>query len=259
MSQQGIHYQYIKTPHKPTVVLAHPLGMNLHVWDYLVPDLSTHFSVLRFDLPGHGQSSPYGKEISTLADSRLLDDLLGLCDAQGIDRFHFVGTSIGGMLGQQMLVTVKARLLSAVLTNTGMKIGSLEGWLDRQLQVNEQGLAIMAENLVKRWFSASSTSRYTNLLPHWQSALAKTDDHSYGLLCAWLGNQDMTKKLSATTTPVLLVAGEKDVATPTSDLIALGNTLDKPVIELKQTGHVPSVESSLEFTQLVREHLAICS
>ena len=74
MSQQGIHYQYIKTPDKPTVVLAHPLGMNLHVWDYLVPDLSTHFSVLRFDLPGHGQSSPYGKEISTLADSRLLAD-----------------------------------------------------------------------------------------------------------------------------------------------------------------------------------------
>ena len=31
ISEQGIHYQFIETKHKPVVVLAHPLGMNMRV------------------------------------------------------------------------------------------------------------------------------------------------------------------------------------------------------------------------------------
>ncbi len=254
-TQQGIHYQFIDNPGKPTVVLAHPLGMNMQVWDYLVPDLTTNFSILRFDLAGHGSSTPYSADTTSLEDSRLVDDLLQLCDELGIATFHFVGTSIGGMLGQQLLASASEHLLSATLTNTGMKIGSREGWLDRQAKVMQESLSTLAPSLVTRWFSPQSTERYPNLLSQWASLLARTDDHSYGLLCAWLGEQDMSESLKATDIPVLLVAGEDDVATPTSDLIALGKALNKPVAELKQTGHVPSLESSREFTQLVRDHL----
>lgn len=256
ISPQGIYYQYIENPNKPTVVLAHPLGMSMRAWDYVVPDLSEDYSVLRFDLPGHGNSLPYGQTLETLDDTRLLTDLLSLCDTLGIAKFHFVGTSIGGVIGQQLLAYSSERLLSATLTNTGLKIGTLEGWLDRQSKVNELGLETMASTLVTRWFSAHSVDRYPNLLSHWESVLAKTDDHSYGLLCAWLGNQDMSNTLGEVNTPVLLIAGADDVATPTSDLTALGNTIGTSVVELEQTGHVPSVESSRDFAKLLRKHLA---
>ena len=254
-SKTGLHYQYIGDTSKPTVVLAHPLGMDMHVWDYLIPDLTIQFSVLRFDLPGHGDGKPFPSDINVLADSRLVDDLLSLCGELGIGQFHFIGTSIGGVLGQQLLINHAQRLLSATLTNTGMKIGSRDGWLARQANVNSKGLQTMAAELVPRWFSEYSARRYPNLLSHWETSLAQTDDRSYGLLCAWLGERDLTAALNPVEVPVLLIAGENDVATPVSDLDALGETLKAPVKVLSQTGHVPSIESSREFTALVREHL----
>lgn len=255
ISKQGIHYQFIETKHKPVVILAHPLGMNMEVWDNLVPDLMVNFSILRYDLPGHGDSYAFPASMETLDESQLVDDLLTLCNSLGIDKFHFLGTSIGGMLGQQLLLSNPERLLSTVLTNTGMKIGTTEAWLERKKNVNQQGLETLAASLVPRWFSPVSTKRYPTLQSHWVRLLANVDDHSYGLLCAWLGDRDTHTQLKPNSAPILLIAGEDDVATPTSSLQALGEILSAPVIELKQTGHVPSVEASREFALLIQEHL----
>ncbi len=256
ISEQGIHYQFIETKHKPVLVLAHPLGMNMRVWDYLVPDLMVNFSILRYDLPGHGDSVAFPANTKSLGESQLVDDLLTLCSSLGIDKFHFMGTSIGGMLGQQLLISHPERLLSTMLTNTGMKIGSTEAWLERQKNVTQQGLETLAASLVPRWFSPVSTKRFPTLLSQWEGSLTNVDDHSYGLLCAWLGERDTHTQLKPNGAPILLIAGEDDVATPTSSLQALGETLSAPVTELKQTGHVPSVEACREFTSLIKEHFS---
>ena len=255
ISEQGIHYQFIENKHKPVLVLAHPLGMNMRVWGYLVQDLMVNFSILRYDLPGHGDSVAFPANTKSLGESQLVDDLLTLCSSLGIDKFHFMGTSIGGMLGQQLLISHPERLLSTVLTNTAMKIGSTKTWLERQKNVTRQGLETLAATLVPRWFSPVSTKRVPTLLSQWEGLLANVDDHSYGLLCAWLGERDTHTQLKPNGAPILLIAGEDEVATPTSLLQALGETLSAPVIELKQTGHVPSVEASREFALLIQEHL----
>ena len=255
ISEQGIHYQFIENKHKPVLVLAHPLGMNMRVWGYLVQDLMVNFSILRYDLPGHGDSVAFPANTKSLGESQLVDDLLTLCNSLGIDKFHFVGTSIGGMLGQQLLISHPKRLLSTVLTNTGMKIGTTEAWQERIKSVSQLGLEAMAVNLVPRWFSPMSQERYPKLLSRWIELLADVDDHSYELLCAWLGERDTHTQLKPNNVPTLLIAGEDDVATPTSSLRALGKALGAPVIELKQTGHVPSVEASHEFTLLIKEYL----
>ena len=255
ISKAGINYQYTDSQAKPTVILSHPLGMNLHAWSYLVPELTSNFSVLRYDLPGHGMSAPYEESLETLPAEKLADDLLSLCAELNITQFHFVGTSIGGMLGQQLLVDHNERLLSATLTNTGMVIGSKAALLDRQFQVLENCLQEMAGDLVQRWFSKTSVTRYPNLLSKWQSFLAGTDDRSYGLLCAWLGEQDMSNTLKPVNTPLLIVAGQNDVATPTSSLVQLAAKLNTAVVELKSVGHVPSVEASKEFNDLVKSFL----
>lgn len=251
----GIYYQYVQNLAKPTVVLAHPLGMNLSVWDSLVPELTDDFSILRFDLPGHGQSEPIDNGIHSLSSSRLADDLISLCNALKIDTFHFIGTSIGGLLGQQLLVSHSERIASAILTNTGMKIGQQKAWLERQENVKHQGLNQMAEQLVPRWFSAVSVARYPRLLAHWQAILAEVDDHSYGLLCAWIGEQDMSVALTPTEQPILLIAGDSDIATPEADLRKLGSKLDEDVLVLNDVGHVPSVEAHVLFNEIVCERL----
>jgi pimeloyl-ACP methyl ester carboxylesterase len=41
---------------KPTLVLAHSLGVDHNLWDQLVLDLAPHFRILRYDARGHGAS-----------------------------------------------------------------------------------------------------------------------------------------------------------------------------------------------------------
>ena len=42
----------------PPVVLIHGFGLNRAMWQWQLPALVPHFTVLTYDLPGHGESAP---------------------------------------------------------------------------------------------------------------------------------------------------------------------------------------------------------
>ncbi|WCN14839.1 alpha/beta fold hydrolase [Marinomonas mediterranea] len=235
----------------PAIVLGHPLGMNLKAWDSVMPYLVEQFRVIRWDLPGHGLSPAIEKSVESLQVNDLIDPLLAECDALGIDRFHYVGTSIGGMIGQQLVAHHSERLLSATLTNTGAKIGTSEAWLTRQKTVSETGLPELASTFVARWFSDESVRSNPEIKTHWEGQLSLVDDHSYGLLCAWLGEMDMSSALSSSKqgTPIQLIGGTQDVATTPELMHTLSTLLGVQGVSLLEgIGHVPSVECSKELS-----------
>ncbi|TYL46920.1 alpha/beta fold hydrolase [Marinomonas sp. IMCC 4694] len=241
---------------KPAIVLGHPLGMNSQVWDGIVPELLEKFRVIRWDLPGHGLSAALDPNSSPLTANALVDPLIEKCDELGIKQFHYMGTSIGGVIGQQLLIQHSDRLLSATLTNTGAKIGTKDAWLTRQQDVMSLGLETMAATLVMRWFSEHSIHFHTTLASHWQMQLAKVDDHSYGALCAWLGNIDLSASLTTSAVPVQLICGEKDVATTPELMQSLASLLQiNTVAVLPNVGHVPSVEAPEQLVPLLKTFL----
>ena len=242
---------------KPVIVLGHPLGMNSRVWDSVVPELLNDFRIIRWDLPGHGLSEALDPNASPLTANALIKPLIEKCDELGIKQFHYVGTSIGGMIGQQLVTQYPERLLSATLTNTGAKIGNKDAWLTRQKDVMSLGLESMAPTLVLRWFSEDSVNSTPTLATYWQEQLAKVDDFSYGALCAWLGNMDLTDALGASTLPIQLICGEKDVATTPELMESLSSLLqvNKPEI-IAKVGHVPSVESPERLTKLIKDFIS---
>lgn len=252
-----LNYETLGDRNNPALVLAHPLGMNLHVWDHLVEHLKDSFHILRFDLPGHGKSKPVAPEITALNETSIVDAVLNACDSAGIQQFHFVGTSIGGMLGQQLIINHRDRLLSAVLTNTGLVIGTREGWLRRQADVISSGLSNMAPTLVSRWFGKVFTATRPDQVVHWTEELSKVDDHSYGLLSAWIGERNFIGELTPLHHPTILIAGSDDMATPPSLLATLSLSLgNPPLLAMPDTGHVPSVEQPEQFTHHVKQFLA---
>ena len=50
----SLHYALSGRVHAPTLVLLHPLGADLSVFDPVLPELERFFAVLRIDLAGHG-------------------------------------------------------------------------------------------------------------------------------------------------------------------------------------------------------------
>ncbi|WGY48462.1 alpha/beta fold hydrolase [Vibrio sp. ABG19] len=260
LTRQGrtLGFRLLGAREKPLLVLAHPLGMNQSVWDELLPFLLPEFCVLSWDLPGHGASSPWSNGETTLNAENLAQDLLALTEHAGAEQFHFIGTSIGGVIGQQLLTRHSESLLSATLTNTGAVIGTPDGWATRAGAVRTHSLSTMAEDIVARWFGSEACRHQPALLSGWQHCLNQVDDESYAVLCEMLGAADYRQQLQRLppSVPLLLIAGSDDVATPPQSLqqLAQSSNAAAPKV-LQHIGHVPSVEAPELLSELVLHHI----
>ena len=121
-----------------------------------MPAAEKKFQVLRYDTRGHGQSSvtpgPYSIE-------QLGRDVLTLLDALGIERVHFCGLSMGGMIGMWLGLNAPTRLAKLVLCNTAAKIGTPETWNARIETVRKSGMKAVAASVVERWLTPEFRAR----------------------------------------------------------------------------------------------------
>ncbi|MBA2780532.1 alpha/beta fold hydrolase [Billgrantia kenyensis] len=257
---RSVAYRLLGPEALPLVVLAHPLGMSQAVWDELLPALLPRYRVLTWDLPGHGASQAWGERSITPAD--LAAEALALAEHAGASRFHFVGTSIGGVVGQQLISEHAERLLSATLTNTGAVIGNQELWSTRAGRIRQEGLAAMADEIVPRWFAPACFDAEPALKAGWCTQMGRGDDESYAQLCEMLGSHAFTGKLAGSLSQhpgvkVQLLGGSEDLATPPATLEALAAELDGAPLEILQgVGHVPSVECPGLFAEKLLAFLA---
>ena len=81
----------------PTLMLSNSLGCTLQMWEPQMKALTRLFRVIRYDRRGHGKSGvppgPYSME-------RFGRDALAILDDLNIDKVHWCGISMGGMVGQ---------------------------------------------------------------------------------------------------------------------------------------------------------------
>ncbi|WP_323754199.1 alpha/beta fold hydrolase [Marinobacter sp.] len=251
-----ICYRLLGDSQKPLLMLAHPLGMTQGVWDDMLPMLLPKFRVLTWDLPGHGASAAWPETAGEITPDDLAQEALALAKEAGVSRFHFAGTSIGGVIGQQLIAAHSEQLETATLTNTGAIIGTEEAWSLRAANVREKGLVAMAGEIVPRWFGPNACQDQPALLDGWKVIMGRGDANSYALLCEMLGKADFREKLKDRNMPILLVGGSEDAATPPESLKALAQFSDSPdPLILDGIGHVPSVECPALMADLLFKHL----
>lgn len=239
--QHLVAYQDSGEPYLPALFMAHPLGMSCNVWDVVCDQLHGHYRCIRWDLPGHGYSDKAAEGISIEV---MAEDVLALADALEIECFSFIGTSIGGAIGQTLCQIASQRLEDVWLTNTGPIIGTKAGWSARADKVRRLGLDEIAPEIISRWFAPDFMTQHPDLVKGWQLQLARTDDESYAKLCEALSEVNNLNKLKHYDKRVLLIAGSEDVSTPPSSLETLKDEfVDARLIILQKVAHVPSVEN----------------
>lgn len=255
INSRSVAYRLLGVEGNPLVVLAHPLGMSQAVWDDIILALLPRYRVLTWDLPGHGASQAVSGEQVTPDD--LASEALALADLAGAKRFHFAGTSIGGVVGQQLVAEHGDRLLSVTLTNTGAVIGNPDLWNTRAGRVRQEGLPAMSQEIVPRWFAQAAFEASPALKMGWCTQMGRGDDESYAQLSEMLGRDTFTGKLAAKKVKVQLFGGSEDMATPPTTLEALAEELDGAPLEVFDgVGHVPSVEAPALFAQKLLAVLA---
>jgi 3-oxoadipate enol-lactonase len=247
-----IHYELSGPSDRPVLLLAHPLGVNLSIWEPQLPEFSKYFRLLRYDARGHGDSRvpPGDYSIANLAE-----DALGLLDALKIDRAHFCGISMGGMTGMWLGANARTRFDKIVLSNTAVKIGTAESWTTRIESVRKMGMAAIAPSIIERWFSFQFRADSPHIVAGVQTILEKTDPHGYMASCAALRDMDYNEKISAVRSPVLVISGSNDPGTTPADGQYIASKIPGAIYSELPASHLSNVEAAPQFTAEVLRFL----
>jgi len=133
----------------PVITMSHGLLADHRMWDPQIAALASRFRVLRYDIRGHGASdAPEGPYSFEVLDA----DLVALLDALKIPRTHFLGHSIGGMIGQRFAAMHPARIDRLLLAGTSATtpvVSAWQGWLE---SIARAGMGGIVESMLDRWF-----------------------------------------------------------------------------------------------------------
>src|SRR5262245_28748966 len=100
---------------RPWIVFVHSLACSSAMWKYQIAEFAKRYRILVFDTRGHGRSDvPPGG----YAFDDLVGDMKSLLDGLGIEQAHFVGLSMGGMVGQAFALKYPGQLRSLAIADT---------------------------------------------------------------------------------------------------------------------------------------------
>jgi 3-oxoadipate enol-lactonase len=250
------HYVLEGPADSPMVIFSHSLAASLEMWEPQVAAIADRYRVLRYDTRGHGGSEvppgPYTLEM-------LADDVLGLLDALGVERTHFVGLSMGGMIAQAVALKRPAVLASLVLADTACRMPPDSGplWNARIAMAESQGMAALAEGTIERWFTRPFIERAPEVVDRVRMLIRTTPPQ--GLIgCAQaIRALDYAVRLREIRVPTLIVVGQEDLGTPVAAAEAMHAAIaGSKLVVLPAAAHLSNVEQAEKFNQALLGFLA---
>ncbi|MGN6316447.1 3-oxoadipate enol-lactonase [Trinickia sp.] len=236
----------------PWLVLANALGADLTMWAPQIADFSSRFRVLRFDTRGLGCSDappgPYTIE-------QLTDDAIGLFDAMSIERAHFCGLSMGGLLGIALAARRPERVDHLVLAHTAARIGTPDVWAQRARQAREQGAGSLADATLQRWFSPAFAARQPIVVAAIRDAFVHMDSEGYAANCEAIGAADLNVQAAGIRAPTLVMTGNADPSVAPELSHALAQAIAGARFVQLEAQHLSNIERADEFTRTVLEFL----
>jgi 3-oxoadipate enol-lactonase len=222
------------------------------MWDLQVFELQKELHVLRYDTRGHGQSSvtpgPYSIE-------GLGKDVITLLDTLDLERVHFCGLSMGGMIGMWLGANAPERLNKLVLANTAAKIGTSEVWNARIETVQNNGMKPIASAAIERWFSPAFREKAPATVSRILKMLEEADPQGYAACCAAVRDFDYREQLSEIRVPVLVIAGAHDPATPPADGRFLADRIQGGRYAELDAAHLSNIEDQERFNNQIAAFL----
>ena len=244
-----IHYQFIDNQLDRTFVFINSLGTDFRIWDGVVSVLKKEGNILRYDKAGNGLS---GIRNSDIEIRDYAEEVIALMDYLKIGKVVIIGLSIGGIIGQYLAIYHAGRIEKLVLSNTAPKVGTEESWNNRINQVKKDGMASIADMVMKVWFSENFHQNRPNELSGYKMMLANSNPIGYVQACNALKNNDLTKEVHKINVPTLCFAGTVDGSTPPDLVKAMADKIpNSKYILIEGVGHIPCVEAP----EIVSKHI----
>lgn len=236
----------------PALMLSNSLGTNIHMWDDQVGEWSKHFRVIRYDRRGHGQSDapkgPYSME-------RFGRDVLNVLDALDVEKTHWCGLSMGGMVGQWLGANAPSRIGKLVLSNTNFYYSDKTLWDDRIRFLETNPLEKLVDPNMERWFTADFRAKAPQAIARMKEIFLTTDKNGYAACCAAIRDMDFRASNPSITAPTLVIVGAKDPATPPAQGEAIAAQIPGAKVVSFEAAHIANMEQPAPYTKAVLDFL----
>ena len=250
-----MHYELEGPESAPVVTLSHSLATDLSMWNPQMAVLKSGYRVLRYDTRGHGGTDapegPYTLE-------QLAEDAKALLQALGIPKTHFMGISMGGMVGQILALKDPGLLRSLILCDTSSRIPeeALPVWEERIGLAQKQGMDALVEPTMERWFTASFRGKPISVLEKIRDMIRTTPLKGYVGCSRAIMKLNLTERLSEIALPTLIVVGEEDPGTPVAASQAIHKQIKgSELVILKSAAHLSNIEQQDAFNTVVLDFL----
>lgn len=236
----------------PAVVFSNSLGADLSMWDGQVAVLEKDFRVVRMDARGHGGSAATDGDYSL---NLLADDVLAVMDKLGIRQAHFVGLSLGGMIGQVLGARADTPLESLTLCATFAE-APRQMWADRVDAVRKSGLAPMVEGTLERWFTPAFRASHPGVMDATRRMILGTSVQGYAGCAAAIRDMDLTGVPESIALPTLVIAASQDPSAPPDAMRALHARIPGAAfVEIEDAAHVFTLEHPSKAAALLHAFL----
>jgi 3-oxoadipate enol-lactonase len=252
----SVNYMFDGPANAPVVTMSHSLATDLSMWDPTVPALTGRFRVLRYETRGHGHTdAPRGAY--TL--DQLAEDALALLRSLGITRTHWVGLSMGGMIGQTLALKAPDVFASLSLCDTSSRIPAEAKplWQERIRTAESQGMEPLVEPTLSRWFTEPFRKARPDVTDRVAKMIRSTPAAGYAGCCAAISVLDLTDRIGAIKLPTVVIVGEDDPGTPVAASKVISEKIAGSKLEiLPKAAHLSNMEQPEAFNQALTGFLS---
>jgi 3-oxoadipate enol-lactonase len=251
----GIDVHYLVSGQGPWITLSHSLAAHSGMWDAQLAALESEFTVLRYDIRGHGQTQategPYELE-------QLASDACALLQHLGVERSHWIGLSLGGMIGQALAIRNPQVLDHVVIADSTSKAAPAAAtmWSERAEIARVKGMASLVQPTLSRWFTEPYRTSHVDVIRRIGDMIVTTSVDGFAGCCAALGSIDTQQGLRGLHLPALVLVGDQDEATPPSMAQDIQRHWPNSKLKvLNDAAHLSNIEQPEQFNTALMEFL----
>ncbi len=233
----------------PVILMSHALSTTLDLWSPQLAAFEPHYRLLRCDTRGHGASAAPAGAYSL---EQLADDAVAVMDALAVETVHWVGISMGGMIGQAVALNHPDRLRSLVLCDTTAVIPQEAQplWRQRIEKARAEGMAALAGETLQRWFTPPYLAQNPPEVGRIREMILATPVEGFIGCSQAIRRLDYIDRLGEIRLPTLVVVGEQDPGTPVANAEAIHSRIAGSRLKIiPSAAHLCNVEQPQAFNR----------
>ncbi|MEI7530368.1 MAG: alpha/beta hydrolase [Betaproteobacteria bacterium] len=226
------------------------------MWDGQIGALKDQFRILRFDLPGQGESQVRQGDYSV---ETLAQDTLGLLDHLKIAKTNLVALGLGSPIAMRLAIDHPERVISLApcCCRAKMEPEFAAMWHKLMESVKQNGIASIVENTAQRWFSEDFKVAYPKVIDRVRQMISKTSVEGYlGNVSAFLGT-NLDHEVHKISIPTIFIGGAEDkVGGPEHIMAAIAAKVKNSIHALvPHAAHIANLQNEEGFNQILKDFL----